>query len=426
MFLNSNIRSIILIAAIFCCFRSMACFGQTGDQSYGKPKSYYVPKSTNALTDYAIELNRRYSANYSRFSEFYEGKLKSLDSDKNSLAYRSQVFALNKFIDRMQPYIDNGNWEDAAVAIGNATTSYYEDLAFYPEFERKKNAEKLTTIETLNANGMKHFSSGNYTKALESFEKSQEVLNNPYGLYGICISQYQLGKTNEAFQAANQITYSFPNHVIGYKAKGDLYHKANLPAMAIESYNMALSLDTSNKEILNTRAWLYIEMAKFDLAFIDFEKLIRLSPFEALGYFGRSYVYSQKKKQELALSDLKKVIEIEPEHSMALNNLGWLFYEKKQYEVALDYLNKAILFNDKNYVAYDSRGEVYFTIKMYKQAIDDCSKSIELNVSQSNAYLIRGRSRYRINDKNGACDDWNLAKSLNNDKALYYVTNYCQ
>jgi len=405
---------------------SLNAFPQSGDLYYSTPGSSYVPKKVDAFKEVAAELNRQYDANYSKFYNFYTDKLKNQDKDKNSITYRSQVFALNNFVANLQSYIDEGNWELASSAIGSSITKYYSDINSYPDIEKKTYERLYEKSKEFNSAGFEYLNADKFTLALAEFEKSLNTLNNIGALYGKGLSKSRMGLDQEAFVVSNEIVELYPNSYLGFEFKAALYDKAKLYDLAIENYNKSIELNNSNLTSIIARGWIYAKTGQNELSLKDFNKFIRLSPFTANGYFGRAYVYSSLKKYDLAVSDLEKVIEIDPNNSMAYNNLGWNYFELKQYDLALDNVNMAINLNSNNYAAYDSHGEINFTLKKYDESIIDCTKAIELNPKQANSYFIRGRAKYAINKKVEACQDWKMAAQYNHLKSVEYVKTYCK
>lgn len=405
---------------------SLNAFSQSGDLYYSTPRSSYIPKRVDVFKEVAEELNRQYDANYSKFYNFYTDKLKNQDNDKNSITYRSQVFALNNFVANLQSYIDAGNWESASSAIGSAITKYYSDLNSYPDIEKKTYEELYEKAKTFNLSGFDYLKKKDYTMALHEFGRSLNVINNLEALYGKGLTKSSMGLSEEAFIISNEMVELYPNSFIGYEFKAALYEQANLDDLAIENYTKSIELNNSNLKSIKSRGWIYAYSGRNELAINDFNAVIRISPFTADGYFGRAYVYGTLNNNDLAISDLKKVIELQPNNSMAFNNLGWNYFEKKQYSLALENVNRAIDLDSKNYIAYDSRGEINFTLKKFNESIIDCSKAIELNTKQANSYFIRGRSQYAINKKVEACQNWKMAAEYNHPKAAEYVKNYCK
>jgi tetratricopeptide (TPR) repeat protein len=405
---------------------SLNSFSQSGDLYYSTPGSNYVPKRVDAFKEVVNELNRQYDENFSKFYDFYTDKLKHQDKDKNSITYRSQVFALNNFVANLQSYIDAGNWESASSPISSAITKYYSDINSYPEIERKSYEELYQKAKAFNSAGWEFLKVDNYTLALNEFDKSLNTLNNLEALYGKGLIKSSMGLSQEAFDISNQMIELYPNSFSGYEFKAALYEQANLDDLAVENYTKAIELNNSNLLSYKSRGWIYAYSNRNELAINDFNFIIKISPFTADGYFGRAYVYAALKNYDFAISDLKKVIEFQPNNSMAFNNLGWNYFEKKQYNLALENVNRAIDLNSNNYIAYDSRGEINFTLKKFNESINDCSKAIELNPKQANPYFIRGRANYALNNKVKACKDWNIASEYNHLKAAEFVKTYCK
>ena len=111
---------------------------------------------------------------------------------------------------------------------------------------------------------------------------------------------------------------------------------------AIDVYDIALTLDKDNAEILKSQALLFYKSNQFDRYESALLEVLRLDnndsdALNALGYF---YV-EQNVKLDQAYNLLEKALALSPESYYILDSLGWYFYQVKDYDKALTYLNKA-------------------------------------------------------------------------------------
>ena len=82
---------------------------------------------------------------------------------------------------------------------------------------------------------------------------------------------------------------------------------------------------------------------------------------------------------DLAIVDYNKVIELSPENAMAYLGRGWVFYIRKNYAAAISDYDKAIKLNPKDSVAYYNRGVTYEKMGESGKAAEDYQKTIELD-----------------------------------------------
>ena len=119
-------------------------FSQGGlNLTYPENKRVYVGQPIDDMKKTAEILQNKYNKNFTDYYDFYNGAIKNLDTDKKSLYYESQIYAINNFVDFMKSYVNNGNWEDATYDLIKAKSQYYYDLQNYSTKEEAN--KKLVT-----------------------------------------------------------------------------------------------------------------------------------------------------------------------------------------------------------------------------------------------------------------------------------------
>ena len=112
---------------------------------------------------------------------------------------------------------------------------------------------------------------------------------------------------------------------------------------AIEYYTQAIKLNAIDHESYNNRANIYIDMGKFDLAFLDY----------------------------------KQALAVKPSYYVAQDNLGGWYARIGKYDSALYYFNQVLAQKPDYQVTYSNRGLVYMSLKRYDEAIKDWQKALE-------------------------------------------------
>lgn len=113
-------------------------YTQSRNLTYPENKRVYVGLPIEEIKKTLDVIQNNYDKNIAKFYDFYNTAIKNLDSDKSSIKYRSQVYAINNYVEALKTYQDGGNWEDATYDLLKAESQYYYDLQNYSTIENKK------------------------------------------------------------------------------------------------------------------------------------------------------------------------------------------------------------------------------------------------------------------------------------------------
>ena len=224
----------------------------------------------------------------------------------------------------------------------------------------------------------------------------------------------------------------------------------NFPA-AILYLDTAIILNPNIDSLYTYRAYCYLGVSKYKLAFDNSNKALKLNSKNYYVYYLRGfsnakipiddslkniilhqnlndtlYLKTITKKYTIifegysseifdygfSIDDYTKTIEINPKFSDAYIQRAELFIETLQSEKALIDYNKSIELKPDFSDYYYKRGLYFKKENETKKALADFNKAIELK-SSPYYYANRGYLKYeQINDKLGACEDLKKAMSL--------------
>lgn len=132
------------LVGFFLVFSSV--FGYTQNQTYStvKPVARQMPvEESKSLFN---SLSNKEDINKKEYFEFIEEKTKRLHSnDLNSIEYKSEKYALDKYKEKLRPYIEKSEMSYATNVLFKAKLDYYDDIIIYKELnkeESKKNSNQ--------------------------------------------------------------------------------------------------------------------------------------------------------------------------------------------------------------------------------------------------------------------------------------------
>jgi tetratricopeptide (TPR) repeat protein len=174
-----------------------------------------------------------------------------------------------------------------------------------------------------------------------------------------------------------------------------------------------------------SRANLYKEEKKYDLAIQCYNEAIKINIADHEAYMNRGNVYFDLNKPDLALADYKKSIEIKPNYVTALDNVGAIFGLRRQYDSALFYMNKALAINPGNISSYKNRALVNVELNRNEEAIKDFRKFLEYNPNDPDIMNMIGVCYRNLGKYSDAMAIINEAIKIKPDPHFYLNRAYC-
>ena len=161
---------------------------------------------------------------------------------------------------------------------------------------------------------------------------------------------------------------------------------------AIQEYDRAIQLDSTNPSIYFNRGISKASLKDYKGAISDYTKSNELSP-SADTYFNCAIAKYKAANLTGAMKDFDKVIEMNPTPPAET-----FFY----------------------------RGNIRFMDKDYISALMEFAKAIELNPDYAKAYFNKGLTEHFLNQREQSCQDFGKAKELGYAESQAALTKYCQ
>jgi tetratricopeptide (TPR) repeat protein len=228
--------------------------------------------------------------------------------------------ALNREPDKPEVYFLRGR-------LCQVTKSYGGAILFFGKTLKFTKNEKLLYGAYLNR-GLSFFEMGKYNDAnndlLQAYNIQQDDINL---LFPLALSNYKLGKTNEALTLIDKIISSKPDYGKAYELKGTIarengnYEEA---VKAIEQYNKVNPYDA---KAFNSLAETYLNMKALDKAISNVNAAIKLDPTNPESFKIKGMIYLEQNQTDEGCNNLFKALQ-----------LGYL--ENYSYDILNLYLKK--------------------------------------------------------------------------------------
>ncbi len=241
----------------------------------------------------------------------------------------------------------------------------------------KASAREFESVSVLHNLARLYFKKEDYQKALEYIKKALEL--EPKNLYlmettrQIALKMNRNEEAEEIYKHIKEIDPSFyPDYeqmAVEAKNEGE-YQKA------VNYYTLAIQNEPSNKEYIDDRGWIYIDLQKYDSAYNDFNFLIQLDSTSYYYYFNRAYVLDYLDSINEAIRDYYLSLKYKDNYKYTYNNLGYEYDRLKDYKNAVKYYSKSIELDSTYTLALHNRGILYYNQKKYDKAITDLKQAL--------------------------------------------------
>lgn len=181
---------------------------------------------------------------------------------------------------------------------------------------------------------------------------------------------------------------------------------------AEDSYTIGLGFMPRNASLLNSRAQLYAEREKYDLAIADYTELIYQDDKNEELLYQRALCRLMNADTLGARLDLEQINQFNPNSAKSRLGMCYVYKAQHMWREAAELLDPLIDRNPRNASLRRERAEVYYLSGRMGAALDDIMQSINLDPRDPYSYVLRAQIRYAKGDKEYARRDLNQALDL--------------
>lgn len=155
----------------------------------------------------------------------------------------------------------------------------------------------------------------------------------------------------------------------------------------------------NNPGFFLSRAKIYQQTGKLDLAINDLKKAVDLNPEKIEYYTVLGDVYWEIASVKAALDAYNTALNLESQNEDVLLKLGEMYFYLQDREKSIQYLNECLRVNKFNTKAYYFKAKNYFEDEFYTPAISNLHTAIEIDPQFYDAYMELGFIAQNLNDK---------------------------
>ncbi|MEP2446084.1 MAG: tetratricopeptide repeat protein [Balneola sp.] len=233
-------------------------------------------------------------------------------------------------------------------------------------------------------------------------------------LYENSIADYKkaLSIDSTYTNASFNIAFSYEN--LGYFEKAKNY------------YNLTLKYLADNPNVYNRRGLVNLELELHEEAIEDFQKAFEIDSTELTFLANQAFVLKNMEEFERSLEVYSQLIEKSPDNLDYIYQRGIAEYEAGLFTDALVDFSEILNVEKTNAEVYDYRARTHVNLENYQEAIDDYTKSIEIYNADPVVFKERGENHLKLDQTEKACSDFNKAKALDSEEVDELLAKHCK
>ena len=268
---------------------------------------------------------------------------------------------------------------------------------------------------------------GRVTDAYEVLTKAVQV--DPSLVQAILVKAEAgilIGKLNESEDDLKQIEKEYKDSSGYYLIHGNLMESKSNIAKALEDYDQAISLDSSNVEALVNRGAIQYKLGSLDLANKDFTKAVKFNPSQPEALNNLGLIATKQRDWKTAISYFDLILNSNPADALALNNKGFVLLKTNDLENGRQLIERSLDVMPNNGYALRNLGIYYKKKENYDQALVEFNKSIELAEIVEDLYGLTGQTYYLSGNKSEACKIWKQGTVLKDSISVVEFNANCK
>lgn len=170
---------------------------------------------------------------------------------------------------------------------------------------------------------------------------------------------------------------------------------------ALSDYNAALTLKPDGA-LYNSRAKLYFNQKQYAIALEDYNRAIAMDSTEGEYFINRGAVYALTNNLPRALEDFNKGLTLKPDHANGYKNRSLIFQSFGQWDNALADISKYLSMHPEDADLWYEQGRIKNAINKPTEGLADLERAIQLNNKQGLYYYEKMKSLLILGQKANA------------------------
>jgi tetratricopeptide (TPR) repeat protein len=244
--------------------------------------------------------------------------------------------------------------------------------------------------------------------ALDTLLKQNEA-KGKYALYGLAgIALLYMGMTfqqNKIWKNSDTLWTHVLKHSDGtplpYRNRANYRRDQGRTQEALADYDAAISLKPDGA-LYNSRAKLYFNLQKFPEAMENYNKAIEMDSTQGEYYVNRGAVFALTNQLERSLMDFNKGLQLDPDHANGYKNRSLVYQSFGQFDKALQDVTTYLRMHPEDADLWYESGRLKNALNQASSAMPDLERAIQLNNKQGLYYYEKLKCHLLLGQKSAA------------------------
>jgi len=196
-------------------------------------------------------------------------------------------------------------------------------------------------------------------------------------------------QAEQKLQKISQQIQAQPDNATLHTERGDLYFMMHDFDSAIEDFNRAIELDSSQDEEWYGRGMANGPMGYIDEGIADLSVYIERHPDSSVAYTKRGVRYLWKGDSDNAHKDLSRAIALDPNNAEAHDDLGVILAQRKEYKTAIGHFTKTVTIDPSYQKGHHNLAMAYYLSGQDLFALQAVDKALDLSPQARNSMLLK-------------------------------------
>ena len=236
------------------------------------------------------------------------------------------------------------------------------------------------------------FDAGRYAEALESFQKVQAESPQCEIYFLIGLTQYRLGRLDEAIASLASSLGCNPRFSLGEHALGDAYVAKGDDNRALAAYEAGLKIEPNDPDALRAASLICLKHELNARAVPLLERYVKLQPGDLNARADLGAAYAATSEVAKAEEQYRTVLAVDARNPAALLGLGALYVTSGRQEQAIPLLLEAAKLVPDSAKPLALLGTTYNRLGRYEAAAAVLEKAAQLSPNDASTYYKLGEA----------------------------------
>jgi serine/threonine protein kinase/Flp pilus assembly protein TadD len=278
-------------------------------------------------------------------------RLPYFDKMEKAIELQQQSFAAEDWFEIGKRRAESGNFTGAIEAFNKAIEKNDQVAVFY------------------NFRGCAYGSIDKLDEALSNFDRALQLDNNVDFLLNRAIALYRLKKFEETLKDCDEIISKKTNLFGAYHLRAITLSRQGKLVEAERDCSLIIEkIKSDDDEVYSNRGQIRHGLKRLDEAEKDFNFAIKLVPNKSQNFYFRGLVYQEKGEWEKALEDFTRAISLDPKDADAYESRGYLRLLLGDFHEAAADMEKAKKLRPKSATIFEKLAAIYCFLEENEKA----------------------------------------------------------